>query len=133
MNDRTEPDKVMKIGLLQTGQNRAELARFDEYPVLFDQLLNTGQQTRWCELVTRVLDNEFPDEIRDCEGYIVTGSAAGVYEAHDWMDPLMAFIRPVMTLTSPSWAFVSVIRRLPQPWAGRSKNGPVAGAWACTA
>lgn len=88
------PDKVMKIGLLQTGQNRSELAGFDEYPVLFDQLLNTGQQTRWCELVTyRVLDNEFPDEIRDCEGYIVTGSAAGVYEDHDWMDPLMAFIR----------------------------------------
>ena len=88
------PDKVMKIGLLQTGQNRAEMAAFDDYPVLFDQLLNPAGAPRWCELVTyRVLDGTFPDEISDCEGYIVTGSAAGVYEDHDWIAPLMTFIQ----------------------------------------
>ena len=86
----------MRIGILQTGQNRAELAEFDDYPVLFDRLLNAADraQTNWCEMKTyRVLDGEFPEEITACDGYIVTGSAAGVYEPHDWIAPLMRFIQ----------------------------------------
>ena len=88
------PQTPLRIGLLQTGQNRAELAGFDEYPVLFDRLLNPAGAPRWCELVTyRVLDGIFPDDTDACAAYIVTGSAAGVYEAHDWIAPLMAFIQ----------------------------------------
>ena len=91
---REQADKQITIGILQTGQNRAELAAFDEYPVLFDRLLNPHGAPRWCELVTyRVLDGDFPEDVRACAGYIVTGSAAGVYEAHDWMAPLMTFIQ----------------------------------------
>ena len=94
---RPAETRQMRIGILQTGQNRAELAAFDEYPVLFDRLLTgaeTAGQPRWCTLETyRVLDGVFPNDINACDGYIVTGSAAGVYEQHDWIAPLMQFIR----------------------------------------
>ncbi len=84
----------LTIGILQTGQNRADLkGNFDEYPMMFDRLLNEKTGPRWTKLKTyRVLDGEFPQQIRACDGYIVTGSAAGVYEDHSWINPLMAFI-----------------------------------------
>ena len=120
------PDKLIKIGLLQTGQNRAEMAAFDEYPVLFDRLLNTGQQPRWCELVTwRVLENEFPEDIGACEGYIVTGSAAGVYEAHDWIAPLMRFLQachqadiPLMGICFGHQAIAKALGGKVEKWPG---------------
>ena len=86
---------VLRIGILQTGQNRTELKdRYDEYPMMFERLLNDQAGPHWTKLETyRVLDGTFPQDIRACEGYIVTGSAAGVYEEHSWIDPLMEFIR----------------------------------------
>ena len=91
----TQTPSNLTIGILQTGQNRADLkGRFDEYPLMFDRLLNEQAGPRWTKLETyRVLDSAFPQHIRACDGYIVTGSAAGVYENHSWIDPLMAFIR----------------------------------------
>mgnify|MGYP000001274937 FL=1 len=91
----TQTPSNLTIGILQTGQNRADLkGRFDEYPMMFDRLLNDQAGPRWTKLETyRVLDGAFPQHIRACDGYIVTGSAAGVYEGHSWIAPLMAFIR----------------------------------------
>ena len=91
----TQTPLELTIGILQTGQNRADLKGcFEEYPVMFDRLLNRQAGPRWAKLETyRVLEGVFPNHINACDGYIVTGSAAGVYEQHSWIDPLMAFIR----------------------------------------
>ena len=91
----TQTPSNLIIGILQTGQNRSDIeGSFDEYPVMFDRLLNGQAGPRWTTLETyRVLDGTFPKQINACDGYIVTGSAAGVYEEHSWMDPLLAFIR----------------------------------------
>ena len=99
----TQTPSNLTIGILQTGQNRADLkGRFDEYPLMFDRLLNEQAGPRWTKLETyRVLDGAFPQHIRACDGYIVTGSAAGVYEDHSWIDPLMAFIREAYAADIP--------------------------------
>ena len=91
----TQTPLELTIGILQTGQNRADLnGNFDEYPVMFDRLLNEQACPRWTKLETyRVLEDVFPQQTDACDGYIVTGSAAGVYEDHSWMNPLMDFIR----------------------------------------
>ena len=91
----TQTPSDLTLGILQTGQNRPELkGRFDEYPIMFDRLLNVLAGPRWTKLETyQALDGAFPEHINACDGYIVTGSSAGVYEEHRWMEPLMAFIR----------------------------------------
>jgi len=110
----TQTPPEIKIGILQTGQNRAELKnRFEEYPVMFDRLLNGQAGARWTILETyQVLEGIFPPSLTSCDGYIVTGSAAGVYEDHSWMDPLMDFICNAHDAKSRFWASVLGIRRL---------------------
>lgn len=85
----------MKIGILQTGEvNQALRGQFPEYPKMFDHLLNikgSGKGDFHFETF-RALDNHLPSTANECDGYIVTGSAAGVYEDHDWIPPLMDFI-----------------------------------------
>lgn len=99
----TEVTPNLTIGILQTGQNRPELKDdFEEYPAMFDRLLNGQAGPRWTRLKTyRVLDDVFPQHICACDGYIVSGSAAGVYENHSWMEPLMAFIRQAYKTNIP--------------------------------
>ena len=69
---------------------------------MFDQLLNQQAGPRWTRLKTyQVLEGVFPEQTNACDGYIVTGSAAGVYEDHSWMDALMTFIRTAHKATVP--------------------------------
>lgn len=41
-------------------------------------------------------EGELPEAVGDCDGYIITGSAAGVYEDHDWLPPLREFVHEVV-------------------------------------
>ena len=102
-DNMTQIPSNLTIGILQTGQNRTELkGRFDEYPMMFERLLNGEANPHWTKLKTyRVLDGEFPQHVNACNGYIVTGSSAGVYENHSWMDSLMAFIRKAHDVDIP--------------------------------
>lgn len=42
-----------------------------------------------------VVDGVFPDAIIDADGWLITGSKHGAYEAHDWIPPLEDFVRAV--------------------------------------
>ena len=72
----TQTLSELTIGILQTGKNRADLKGFfEEYPVMFDRLLNQQAGPRWTRLKTyRVLEGVFPEQINARDGYIVTGS-----------------------------------------------------------
>jgi len=78
----------MKIGILETGRPPGSLAEeFGDYPAMF----------------RRMLGDEFDVESFDVEagqlpshaynGYLITGSPAGVYEPLPWIAPLQDFIR----------------------------------------
>ena len=114
------------IGILQTGQNRAEMTgKFDDYPVLFDRLLRVNGQDSWCEMKTfRVLDGDVPEAVTACDGYIVTGSAAGVYEDHDWMAPLMAFLAQAHSAAVPLLGICFGHQAIAQALGGEVKKWP---------
>lgn len=81
------------IGILQTGRTNPKLGDQPEYSELFEKLLspeNTGYPLSFTAVP--VLDGIFPETIDSFDGYIITGSSAGVYEDHDWLPPLMQFI-----------------------------------------
>jgi len=92
----------MKIAILETGRiNEAIAARFERYPAMFRTMfVQAGADD--LELVTvPVVDGEIPASVDDFDGYLVTGSAAGVYDDFDWIAPLMAFLREAHAADKP--------------------------------
>lgn len=81
----------MLIGILQTGMSPEALApSLGDYPDLFARLLaGRGFSFR----TFKVVEGEFPADVHDCDGWLITGSRHGVYEDHPWIPPLEAFIR----------------------------------------
>ncbi|MBX3483318.1 type 1 glutamine amidotransferase [Phenylobacterium sp.] len=81
----------MKIGILKTGRPpRPTIARFGTYPDMFMNLLGPDAY----DWVTYAADEgEYPAAPEACDAYIVTGSAAGVYDDDPWIGQLMDFLR----------------------------------------
>lgn len=81
----------MKIGILQTGETPDELRKeHGNYDDAFKRMLSG----RGFEFVTyRVLDGFLPDNAKDADGWLITGSKFGVYENHSWIPPLEDFLR----------------------------------------
>jgi GMP synthase-like glutamine amidotransferase len=81
----------MKIGILAAGRPPRSLApEFGDYPSMFRRLLD-GRGYAW-----RTFDvpaGAYPERPEDCDAYIVTGAAAGVYDGDPWIDELLAFLR----------------------------------------
>jgi GMP synthase-like glutamine amidotransferase len=81
----------MLIGILQTGHAPdALLGTTGDYTGLFQKLLkDRGLSFR----TYSVVDMEFPASVRECEGWLLTGSRHGAYEDHPFIKPLEDFIR----------------------------------------
>ena len=81
----------MKIGILATGHSPDELEqKHGKYPDMFVQLLD-GYGFEYEAFY--VLENQFPDSVDECDGWLITGSKHGVYEDHAWIAPLEKFIK----------------------------------------
>lgn len=81
----------MLIGILQTGLAPDALVDTSgDYPDMFARLLaGNGFTFR----TYRVVEGQFPAQVTDCDGWLITGSRHGVYEDHDWIPPLEQLIR----------------------------------------
>lgn len=81
----------MRIGILQCGQSPAQLRDdLGDYPDMFVRLLDgRGFDFRtW-----HVEAMQFPTDIHDADGWLLTGSRHGAYEDHEFIPPLEDFIR----------------------------------------
>lgn len=80
----------MKVAILETGYPPPELqARFGRYPAMFARLLGPG----YGEATYDVTYGKLPASVLDHGAYLITGSAAGVYEDLPWIAPLKQFLR----------------------------------------
>ena len=81
----------MLIGILQTGHLPDDLRdKFSDYPGMFaDLLANRGLEFRTFHVEVM----EFPKDVHECEGWLITGSRHGAYEDHEFIPPLEDFIR----------------------------------------
>lgn len=81
----------MKVGILKTGRPPTPaIAQFGSYPDMFMNLLGPAAYD-W--RVYAADEGELPGAPEDCAGYIVTGSAAGVYEDDPWIGQLLEWLR----------------------------------------
>src|SRR5688500_7659103 len=79
----------MKLAILETGRPPAELAtRFGDYPAMLRELLGAGFEAE----SFAVAAGELPADPSAFDGYLITGSPAGVYDGFPWIDDLLAFI-----------------------------------------
>lgn len=79
----------MQVGILETGKPPAGLdRRFGDYPAMFAELLGPGFETVRYDAPA----GDLPPRPDACPAYIVSGSPAGVYEAHPWIPPLEDFL-----------------------------------------
>lgn len=101
----TENGRQMKIGILETGPLPHELSDIHgSYPAMFERMLGeTDPDTSF--IAYRVIDNVFPDAPDEADGWIITGSKHGVYEDHDWIPPLISFIRSCAEARVPMAGF----------------------------
>lgn len=81
----------MRIGILQCGKAPAQLAdQSGDYPDMFIRLLD-GRDFDF--QTYHVEEMAFPADVRDADGWLLTGARHGAYEDHEFIPPLEEFIR----------------------------------------
>ena len=92
---------MMKIGILLVGRASEDLVdEYGTYAEMLIALINTEEQV--FEFKTfNILDNEFPKDHLECDGWIVTGSPHGVYEDHSWIPTVSQLINNVYKANLP--------------------------------
>lgn len=85
----------MKIGILETGLPPTELSSVHgKYGEMFVKFL--GDKDKQFELeVFTVLEDQFPEDVNACDGYLVTGSKFSAYEDLPWIHRLKSLIRDI--------------------------------------
>jgi GMP synthase-like glutamine amidotransferase len=79
-----------RVGILIAGDPPGELAeRFGRYDAMFARLLGPGFETVPYEAAR----GELPARPDEQPAWLVTGSAAGVYDPLPWIEPLKGFLR----------------------------------------
>lgn len=80
----------MNIGILETGAPPAPLNEtYGSYSDMFRRLLGPAFRFE----IYRVRDGVLPENRQACDAYLVTGSAAGVYDGAPWIAALEDFVR----------------------------------------
>ena len=84
---------MMKLGILKTDKVNQKLSpTFGEYPKMFGDMFLALEPT--IEIITYdVQQLEYPKDIDEVDGYLITGSAASVYDDLKWLKKLGSFIR----------------------------------------
>ncbi|MCC1493690.1 type 1 glutamine amidotransferase [Cognatishimia sp. F0-27] len=115
----------MKIGILQTGHVAEELVAVNgDYPEIFARFL----EGRGFDFVHwAVCDGQFPDSAEACDGWLITGSRFGAYEAHDWIAPLETLIREIYAAGRPMIGVCFGHQIIAQALGGRVEK--FAGGW----
>lgn len=89
----------MKIGILTCGHAASELQeKFGDFPDMFQSLLDDQGFTFETYDVEHL---QFPTNIHDCDGWLLTGSRHGAYEDHAFIPLLETFIQQAYSAHVP--------------------------------
>jgi len=78
----------MKLGILQSDSVLPEFrARFGDYPDMFQSLFLRADPSLSFG-VFNVVTGHYPDQVDECDAYVITGSKASVYDNETWITTL---------------------------------------------
>lgn len=82
----------MKIGILQVGKTAPDLLhKHEEYPPMFQEMLGPVREDVRFETYF-VLRGHMPQTVHECDAWLMTGSAQGVYDTDPWIAPMRQFL-----------------------------------------
>ncbi len=91
----------MIIGIFQVGKVPDELIEvYGSYAEMFVALLSDKESTFEFRIY-EACDGEFPQDINECDGWIITGSKNGVYEELSWISILGCLIVDIYRAKQP--------------------------------
>jgi GMP synthase (glutamine-hydrolysing) len=91
----------MLIGILETGRPAPVLmAEHGSYSAMVATLLSSGDGVMQFKNFA-VLEDDFPQAVDDCDGYVITGSRFSVTDETPWMLRLEQFLRDAMAKDRP--------------------------------
>lgn len=80
----------MNLGILETGGPPADLGdRFQGYANMMRRMMGPAYRARTYDIRA----GEMPESPDACDGWLITGSAAGVYDPEPWIAPLKDFLQ----------------------------------------
>ena len=93
----------MHIAILEAGRTNPDMpAEFQDYPDMFETLFaDQPNSADFRFSIVPVIDDVFPQSVDDYDGYLVTGSAYGIYDDAHFIHRLMAFIRKIFAAGKP--------------------------------
>ena len=97
MKLRIEVKNPIQIGILQVDSVRPEYrARHGDYPDMFTELLS-GADAAVSTRIYDVVNGDYPGDIDECAGYLITGSRDSVYDDLPWLPELIEFVGELLT------------------------------------
>ena len=93
----------MHIAILETGRTNPDMpAKFHDYPDMFETLFaDQPNNANFHFSIIPVIDDVFPQTVNDYDGYLVTGSAFGVYDDAPFISRLIVFIQKIFAANKP--------------------------------
>ncbi len=84
---------TFKLGILEVGRPPENLSKiFGDYPSMFETLLK-DQGADWHYITYPVVDGQLPQNVHDCNGWLITGSRHGIYDDLEWIGRLKTFLK----------------------------------------
>lgn len=110
----------MHIAIIETGEPPAALAdRYPGYGAMMEAMLAPVAPDFRFSPVRIFDDGAAPPRIADFDGLLITGSAAGVYEGHDWIAPLEDLIRQTASARKPQFGICFGHQIMAQAFGGK--------------
>lgn len=83
----------MRIGLLETDILYDDFIKeYGSYGLMFEKYFTQLGDSELEFIYYQVQQGELPLFFDECDAYVITGSKAGAYEDHDWIEPLSDWI-----------------------------------------
>ncbi len=109
----------MHIRILETGAPPAPLDReYSGYPAMFERLL-TPLAPALTFSSTAIHQGGLAPAIDEFDGLLITGSAAGVYDGHDWIAPAEELVRQMADAGKPQVGICFGHQLMAQAFGGR--------------
>lgn len=116
---------TFRLGILLTGFVPEQLE--DIYVPYQDMFRKYLGQDDFTYRIYTIFENEFPDDIQACDGWLITGSQYGAYEDHDWITPLEAIIQAIQAARLPCIGICFGHQIMAQAMGGKVEK--YAGGW----